>query len=175
MRKGIGLLRVRAVAGAKGRGRLHAGGLALPCALGPAGIVRLKREGDGATPAGRFRLVSACWRADRAPRPRLALPLAPIRPGDLWCDDARHALYNRPARAPFAGGCEKMARDDRLYDLVIVTDHNQRPRVRGAGSAIFFHIAREGFSPTQGCVAIAPEAMARLAPRLARRVVLAIG
>ena len=68
-----------------------------------------------------------------------------------------------------------MRREDRLYDLVIVTDHNRIPRVRGAGSAIFFHIAREGFTPTQGCVAIAPEAMRRLAPRLARDAVLTIG
>lgn len=175
MQRGIEVLTVRAVPGAKGRGRLHAGGLVLPCALGPAGIVRRKREGDGATPAGRFRLVHAFWRADRHPRPPLALRLAPIRPGDLWCDDPRHALYNRPARAPFRAGHETMRREDRLYDLVIVTDHNQRPRVRGAGSAIFFHIARDGLTPTQGCVAIAPAAMRRLAPRLAPGAVLAIG
>lgn len=175
MQARVGVLRVSRVAGAKGRGRLQVGGLVLACALGPAGIVRIKREGDGGTPAGRYRLVSAHWRADRAPRPRLALPLRAIRAEDLWCDDPRHALYNRPARAPFAGGCEKMRRDDRLYDLVIVTDHNQRPRIRGAGSAIFFHIARDGFPPTQGCVAIAPEAMRRLAPRLARETVLIIG
>ena len=61
-----------------------------------------------------------------------------------------------------------------LRRVVIVTDHNQRPRVRGRGSAIFFHIAREGFSPTQGCVAIAPAAMRRLLPRLAREVELTI-
>jgi L,D-peptidoglycan transpeptidase YkuD (ErfK/YbiS/YcfS/YnhG family) len=46
--------------------------------------------------------------------------------------------------------------------------------VRGLGSAIFLHIAREGFAPTQGCVAIAPETMRRLLPRLSRRAVLVI-
>ncbi|MBL8573219.1 MAG: L,D-transpeptidase catalytic domain protein, partial [Hyphomicrobiaceae bacterium] len=131
------IIRVAATPGARGRGRLHLGALVLPCALGPAGIVRRKREGDGGTPAGRWRLLAGYWRADRAPRPRCALPLAPIRPGDLWCDDPRHALYNRPARAPFAAGHETMRRDDRLYDVVLVIDHNQRPRIRGAGSAIF--------------------------------------
>jgi L,D-peptidoglycan transpeptidase YkuD (ErfK/YbiS/YcfS/YnhG family) len=28
--------------------------------------------------------------------------------------------------------------------------------VPGRGSAIFLHIAKEGFSPTEGCVALAP-------------------
>jgi L,D-peptidoglycan transpeptidase YkuD (ErfK/YbiS/YcfS/YnhG family) len=173
-RNGLTRLRATRAFGPPGRGRLHAGGLALPCALGPAGVKRLKREGDGATPAGRFRLLDAYWRADRAPRPRLFLPLAAIRPGDLWCDDPGAALYNRPARAPLKAGCEQMRRADRLYDVVVTLDHNQRPRVRGLGSAIFFHIAREGFAPTQGCVAIAPEAMRRLLPRLSRRAVLVI-
>lgn len=168
------IIRVTAAPGAKGRGRLHLGALTLPCALGPAGILRRKREGDGGTPAGRWRLLFGYWRADRSPRPRCALPLAPIRPDDLWCDDPRHALYNRPARAPFSAGHETMRRDDRLYDVVLVLDHNRRPRIRGAGSAIFVHIARAGFSPTQGCVAIAPEAMRRLLPRLRRGAILRI-
>lgn len=173
-RRGVTRLRATRALGPPGRGRLHLGVLVLPCALGPAGVRRMKREGDGATPAGRFRLLEAFWRADRAARPRTGLPLAPIRPGDLWCDDPRAALYNRPARAPLRAGCETMTRDDRLYDVVIVLDHNQRPRVRGFGSAIFFHIARAGFTPTQGCVAIAPDAMRRLLPRLGRGAVLAI-
>lgn len=165
-------LRATRAFGAPGRGRLHVGALTLPCALGPGGVKALKREGDGASPAGRFAILSAYWRADRGPRPRCAAPLKAIRPTDLWCDDPRHPLYNRPTRAPCAGGCETMMREDRLYDLVFTLDHNQRPRVRGRGSAIFFHLARAGFAPTQGCVAIAPEAMARLAPRLARDAVV---
>lgn len=167
-------LRATRAFGPEGLGRLHVGGLVLPCALGPAGVRRRKREGDGATPAGRFRLLSGGWRADRMPRPVAGLPLAPLRVGDLWCDDPRHPLYNRPARAPFKAGCETMRRDDRLYDVVIVLDHNQRPRVRGAGSAIFLHVAREGFAPTQGCVAISPEAMRRLLPRLSAGSVLIV-
>ena len=173
-RKGLTRLRATRALGPAGRGRLHVGALVLPCALGPAGVTRKKREGDGASPAGRFRLTAALWRADRAPRPRTGLPLAAIRPGDLWCDDPGSALYNRPARAPFAAGCETMTRQDRLYDVVVILDHNQRPRVRGLGSAIFFHVAREGFTPTQGCVAIAPEAMRRLLPRLAPGAIMII-
>lgn len=167
-------LRATRAFGPPGRGRLHVAGLVLPCALGPAGVTRLKREGDGATPAGRFALSRALWRSDRAPRPRASMPLTAIGRADLWCDDPGAALYNRPARAPFAGSAEAMTRADRLYDVVVILDHNQRPRVRGLGSAIFFHIAREGFAPTQGCVAIAPDAMRRLLPRLGRGATIVV-
>jgi len=50
------VLRVRAAAGNRTRGWLMAGPFRLPVALGRSGILANKREGDGATPAGRFRL-----------------------------------------------------------------------------------------------------------------------
>ena len=53
----------------------------------------------------------------------------------------------------------EMWRDDRLYDIVVVLDCNLNPAVKGQGSAIFFHIARPGYSPTEGCVAVSPEHM----------------
>jgi L,D-peptidoglycan transpeptidase YkuD (ErfK/YbiS/YcfS/YnhG family) len=37
---------------------------------------------------------------------------------------------------------------------VVETSHNQRPRIQGRGSAIFFHLARESFVPTAGCIAV---------------------
>jgi L,D-peptidoglycan transpeptidase YkuD (ErfK/YbiS/YcfS/YnhG family) len=37
---------------------------------------------------------------------------------------------------------------------VLVLGHNDRPRVRGNGSAIFVHLAREGLKPTAGCIAL---------------------
>ena len=156
-------------------GRLVGGGFDLAATIGRSGLSALKREGDGASPRGRFRIVGGFYRPDRfGSRPRAGIPLVPLRPDDGWCDDPAHPLYNRPARLPLRASAETMRREDGLYDVVIVTDHNQRPRVRGRGSAIFFHIAREGFSPTQGCVAIAPAAMRRLLPRLAREVELTI-
>jgi len=36
-----------------------------------------------------------------------------------------------------------------------VLGHNDDPPVPGMGSAIFLHLCRPGFPPTQGCVAIA--------------------
>lgn len=168
------MIRVAPLPGAKGKGRLHFRGLAVPCALGPAGIRRIKREGDGATPAGTWRLTHGFFRADRMARPRSLAPLAPIGPNDGWCDDPKHHAYNRPVRLPFKAGHETMRREDRLYDVVFITDHNQSPRVRGGGSAIFFHVAKDGHKPTAGCVAILPEHMRRLLPQLPRRVALRI-
>jgi L,D-peptidoglycan transpeptidase YkuD (ErfK/YbiS/YcfS/YnhG family) len=67
-----------------------------------------------------------------------------------------------------------MLRADGLYDAVIVLDWNIRPRRRGRGSAIFFHLARPGFAPTAGCVAVTRAVMARLLPLLSRRTLLIV-
>ena len=149
-------------------GRLIAGPLAIRCALGTGGIQRRKREGDGATPAGRFRLLTGFFRADRLPRPVSALPLAALSRDTGWCDDASAAAYNRPVRLPCRSRHEIMWRQDRLYDLVIVLDYNIKPCRKGRGSAIFLHVAGDNDAPTAGCVAISPADMRRLLPRLAR-------
>ncbi len=72
-------------------------------------------------------------------------------------------------------GHEELWRGDRLYDFIGVLDYNLRPAVRGRGSAIFFHVATDDLGPTAGCVALRLRDLARLAPRLARRVTLEIG
>lgn len=170
------ILRVRHRPGAAPHlGLLTVGGLTLPCALGRGGLTRFKREGDGATPVGRFELLHGYRRDDRGLPPGGPLALAPIRVDDGWCDDAGDGRYNRPVRLPFAGSHEVMRRDDRLYDVVIVLDANVRRRVIGRGSAIFFHLARDGFEPTAGCVALAPADMRRVLARLGSRPVMVIG
>ncbi len=155
-------LRVRALPGCRTRGRLTFGALDVPCALGRSGLTRRKREGDGATPVGSFALLGAWYRADRQPRPATGLPLRALRPDDGWCDDAGDGRYNTHVRVPFGPSHETLWREDRLYDIIVVLDCNLRPRMRGGGSAIFFHIAREGFAPTEGCVAVAPHDMRRI-------------
>jgi L,D-peptidoglycan transpeptidase YkuD (ErfK/YbiS/YcfS/YnhG family) len=130
-------------------------GARLRCAVGRAGIRRDKREGDGATPAGIFALRRVLYRPDRLARPRTILPVTPIDPADGWCDAPEDAAYNRQVRLPHASSAERLWRDDRLYDLVAVTSHNSEPPVAGLGSAIFVHLARPDFAPTEGCVAFA--------------------
>ncbi|HLW27383.1 MAG TPA: L,D-transpeptidase family protein [Kiloniellales bacterium] len=127
-----------------------------PCAIGRGGIrsAEDKREGDGATPLGRWPLRSLLYRPDRGAPPRTALPTTPISPEDGWCDDPASDAYNRPVRLPFAPSHEKMWREDGLYDLVVVLSHNDSPPRPGMGSAIFLHCASEDLKPTEGCVAL---------------------
>lgn len=154
----------RRIGGKPHEGRLIAGGLVLPCAIGRAGITHNKREGDGATPAGRWRLLGFYLRKP-APMPA---PWRLTRRDDIWCDDPASFLYNRPLRAPSHLSHEEMWRKDGLYDVVGVLDYNIRARARGRGSAIFFHVATEALGPTAGCVALRARDMARLAQRLAK-------
>ncbi|MPY71879.1 MAG: L,D-transpeptidase family protein [Alphaproteobacteria bacterium] len=143
------------------RGRL------LRCALGRSGIAVDKREGDGATPAGRFPLRRVLYRADRVPAPRSTLPASPIAETDGWCDDPADARYNRQVTLPWPGRHETLWREDGLYDLVVVVGHNDDPPVPHRGSAIFIHVARPGYAPTEGCVALALDDLREIVEELA--------
>ena len=165
-KRALKALHVRARPGPKTRGVLIAGQLVLPVALGRSGITANKREGDGASPRGRFRLRRLWWRADRVPRPHTLLPLRAIRRDDSWSEDPSDRRYNRPVRRKAGEPGDRLWRDDHLYDLIIELDHNSRPRVAGRGSAVFVHVARPGFAPTAGCVALESNALKRLLPRL---------
>jgi L,D-peptidoglycan transpeptidase YkuD (ErfK/YbiS/YcfS/YnhG family) len=133
-----------------------------------------KREGDGGTPRGSFRLKRLWWRGDRAPRPPTALPLRRIRPDDAWCEDPKDRHYNRAMRLRAGETGDRLRRDDRLYDFIVELDHNARPRVAGRGSAVFVHVARPGFSPTAGCVALEASALKRLLAWLGPRTKIVI-
>ena len=143
-------------------GRFHAGGVVLSCALGRAGISRVKREGDRATPAGTFRLLGGFFRPDKVLRQAWALPMAEIKLSDGWCDDPASPSYNRRVALPCCGSHEKLWRRDRLYDFVVVLGYNIHPRCKFRGSAIFLHCAREDFAPTEGCVALSIADLRRL-------------
>jgi len=162
---------VRTAAGTRTRGWLIAGPLAIPVALGRGGILANKREGDGGTPRGRFRLVRLWWRPDRGTRPRTSLPVRPITRNDAWCEDPADRHYNRPIK--MSGG-DHLWRDDALYDLMIEIDHNTRPRIAGRGSAVFIHVARPGFAPTAGCVALEKSLLRRLLGSLGPRTTVEI-
>jgi L,D-peptidoglycan transpeptidase YkuD (ErfK/YbiS/YcfS/YnhG family) len=156
------VIRIQAGPGRRTRGRLFAGQFAAQVALGRAGIKASKREGDGGTPAGRFRPVRLWWRADRLPRPRTLLPVRRIGRDDAWCEDPVDRRYNHAFRRSANEPGDRLRRDDGLYDLIIEIDHNTRPRVAGRGSAVFIHVARDGFAPTAGCIALRQNALLQL-------------
>lgn len=136
-------------------GTLTLAGLRLRTAVGRGGVRAHKQEGDGATPAGLLPLRRVLYRADRVARPRTAVPAMPLAPHDGWCDDPWDADYNRPVRLPHNGQHETLWRTDDVYDIIGVLGWNDDPVVRGMGSAIFLHIARLDFTPTEGCIALA--------------------
>jgi L,D-peptidoglycan transpeptidase YkuD (ErfK/YbiS/YcfS/YnhG family) len=162
----LSLLKVAARPGMRSRGLLIAGRLVIPVVLGRTGIRANKREGDGATPHGRFRLRRLWWRADRGPRPPTLLPTARIDRCVAWSEDPSDSRYNRPFRRSANEPGDRLWRDDRLYDLIIEIDHNTRPRIARRGSAVFLHVARPDRSPTAGCVAFAAPDLRRLLARL---------
>ena len=168
-------IRVRSRPGQPSRGWLLAGPLALPVALGRGGIRANKREGDGGTPRGAFRLRRIWWRADRAPRPLTLLPVRRIRAEDGWCEDPLDRHYNRPIRLEPQHPGDRLRRADHLYDLIVELDHNTRPRIAGRGSAVFMHIARPGFAPTAGCVALTAAALRRLVAHAGPRTRIVVG
>src|SRR6188508_1554728 len=141
-KRSLSRITVRRKPGDSRRGWLTAGTLALPVALGRGGIKANKREGDGGTPRGAFRLLRLWWRADRHPRPVTSLPAQRISPADGWCEDPHDRRYNRPIK---------------------VTPHAQGDR-----------LARKGFSPTAGCVALELNMLRRLLPRLGPRTKIVV-
>lgn len=172
MARKIETIRVTRQALEPAKGHLIVAGRAIPCALGRAGISRRKREGDGATPAGRLKLLGGYYRADQMPRPHPHLRATQQRHG--WCDGAQSRTYNRPITLPSREPHEQLWRQDSLYHIVVVLNYNIAPLRRGRGSAIFFHLCDNKYSPTAGCVAIKLEQMRRLLPRLSRTCVMVI-
>jgi L,D-peptidoglycan transpeptidase YkuD (ErfK/YbiS/YcfS/YnhG family) len=147
-------------------GFLAHGGLRFRCALGKGGCRSEadKREGDGATPLGRYPIRQVLYRPDRLAPPDTRLALQALTPVDGWCDDPADSAYNRFVTLPFAAGHEKLWREDRVYDVIAVLGHNDDPPVPGLGSAIFLHVARPDYSGTEGCVALAlPDLLVLLA------------
>lgn len=123
-------------------------------ALGRSGTLTLKREGDGATPLGRFRIRQVFYRADRVSRPRSLFPTRAISSRDGWCEDPSDRNYNRLIKLSPGSNADRLQRPDHLYDVILVLGYNDRPRVRGKGSAIFVHLARQGYAPTAGCIGL---------------------
>lgn len=132
------------------------------CTVGAGGVREDKVEGDAATPAGSYPLRHIYFRNDRLVLPKVRLPARPIAEHDGWCDDPRSPTYNKLVRIPNEWSHEKMWREDGLYDLVVVVGYNDDPPEGEWGSAIFLHIAKDDYSPTQGCVAFKREDLLEL-------------
>lgn len=142
---------------ARSDGTFTGSDLAFRCALGKGGLIGadMKREGDGASPIGLWPIRRVYYRPDRTTAPDTRLDCVPLRPSDGWCDDPDDPLYNRPVSLPYPASHEILWRDDHVYDLICELGYNDDPVEAGRGSAIFMHLARETYEPTEGCIALA--------------------
>jgi L,D-peptidoglycan transpeptidase YkuD (ErfK/YbiS/YcfS/YnhG family) len=172
--KTITCFHIRAISQSSSRGILQFGCWSYPCILGKNGSTHRKREGDGRSPCGKFGITTVTFRPDRVRRPICPLPEASLRANQGWCDDPRSFRYNRPIRLPFDCSHEDLWREDCCYDLLVFTSHNQRPRIRGAGSAIFFHLTRPGQTGTEGCLAVSEKVMRNLLSRCSGSITIRI-
>ena len=125
------------------------------CAVGRNGFSEHKREGDLCTPVGIFPLRTVYYRTDKLPPMQTRLTHAEITPDLGWCDAPGDPAYNQIVKLPYAASHETLWREDDVYDVVVPLGYNDDPVLPGLGSAIFLHVARADYSPTEGCVALA--------------------
>lgn len=156
------------------RAVVQCGPVTLQAALGRGGITAFKREGDGATPRAAMAILGGFRRGGMMTPDRSGVVLRRVSEKDGWCDWPDHAAYNSQVRLPFSANHETLTRNDVLYDFVLVLDWNITSRRRGAGSAIFLHVAKPGLPPTQGCIALSRRDLLRVMPWLRRGTVVRV-
>jgi L,D-peptidoglycan transpeptidase YkuD (ErfK/YbiS/YcfS/YnhG family) len=151
--------------GTEWKGRLGKNGLAWGIGLHPGNIEgAMKKEGDGRSPAGIFRIGSESGYAfGYAPdiKKLPTLPYKVITTRDLWVEDSHSPYYNRHILLPYDPKSKwekeaQMHQGDHAHSLKLFIAHNEgtekKRAVANTGSSIFFHIWRGGGSkPTAGC------------------------
>jgi L,D-peptidoglycan transpeptidase YkuD (ErfK/YbiS/YcfS/YnhG family) len=124
--------------------------------LGKNGLAVTRREGDGTTPTGIYRIGSTMYGNEA--NPGVGYRYRRLRCGDCWDEDPRSPTYNSfqhvacGAKPPFAGDSEGMWQQPRPYPFLAVIEYNMRPVVPGRGSGIFLHAQTGG--PTAGCISV---------------------
>ena len=82
--------------------------------------------------------------------------------------------YNREISFPFKYRAEKLYRKKNIYDLLINIKYNQKPVIKGKGSAIFLHIANKKYKPTKGCISIKKVDFLKILPKIKKRTKIII-
>ena len=124
------------------------------CAVGKRGISIKKKEGDFITPKGTFKIREIFYRKDRVQNLITRIKKTVIRKNMGWCDDPKSKKYNKLIYFPFKHSAEKLYRSENIYDIILVLNFNMNPVKKNKGSAMFIHVAKKNFQPTQGCIAL---------------------
>jgi hypothetical protein len=144
------------------------------CALGKAGIGKKKKEGDNITPIGLYKIVKIYYRKDRIKKISSKFELIKITKNIGWCDDPNSKKYNQIINLPTKYSYEKLYRKDNVYDLILVLNYNMNPVVKDKGSAIFIHIAKKKYQPTQGCIALKKNNLLKLTSKINKNTLIKI-
>lgn len=144
------------------------------CCIGKNGLTKFKKEGDGKTPKGTFKIEHLYFRKDRIKKPLTKLKCIAIKKNMGWCDDIKSKKYNKLISFPFKYSAEKLWRKDNIYDVAIVLNYNLNPVKKNKGSAIFLHITKKNYSPTRGCIAINEKDMLNLTTNLKKNSAIII-
>ncbi len=116
----------------------------------------IKKEGDGRAPAGIFVISKAFGYATTI---KTKMPYVQADKELICVDDSQSKDYNQildKNRSDNPKSFEWMKRDDDLYKIGLVVEHNTEAK-KGAGSCIFFHIRKSEDAPTAGCSAMKEE------------------
>jgi D-alanyl-D-alanine dipeptidase len=123
-----------------------------------------KKEADQKSPAGLFSLGTLFGL--KLPKSS-QMSFVPIEPNLLCIDDPKSLHYNMMVYKDRVikewSSAEEMLRDDGLYDLGLVINHNTHPITPGLGSCIFFHLWRNEQTTTAGCTATSYDNLLKLA------------
>jgi len=111
-----------------------------------------KREGDGKSPTGVFRMGQLfCYEKNV----NTLMPYLQTTADDKWIDDPNSPDYNRHIRGKTdAKSYENLKLSSDTYKYCMLIEYNTNPIVKGMGSAIFFHLGKKIPASTAGCVAI---------------------
>ena len=124
--------------------------------VGRNGIRKNRREGDGTTPIGTFRIGPTMY--GNEPNPGVRFRYQRLRCAAWWVEDPASPLYNTfqhvpcGTRPPFRASGRPMSQEPRAYPYLAVVEFNMHPVVRGRGSGIFLHAQTGG--PTNGCISL---------------------
>ena len=135
------------------RGELHFQNKIYKCAIGKNGMIKNKIEGDGCTPEGIYSLGPLYYRSDRITKLKTNFNPIPLEKDMNWSDYPQSRYYNKLVRFKDIS-YESLYKIDHTYDIILVINYNINPIIKGKGSAIFLHLAKKDFSPTNGCIAM---------------------
>ena len=144
------------------------------CSLGKAGIKKKKKEGDQVTPKGIFKVIKIYYRKDKIKKIINPIKKIQIKKNMGWCDDPKSDLYNQQIKLPNKFSYEKLYRKDGLYDIILVLNYNTSPIVKKKGSAIFIHIAKRKFKPTEGCIGLKKNDLIKLLKKIKKNTKIKI-